>query len=153
MQKGKFSAAAIDVFVRTLKNVDFPTFGKPTIPHFKLVLSRPIIAGRSSEEELVRLFGGIMKSLDKLMGKLYEGIHYFLFFGTVTTLIRSSSPVLVSLKFKVKQLVFLDPKLNTEMKDNLVNVIMCIPAILYFYLLKSASCICFNNADSSFHIK
>lgn len=41
MQKGKFSAGAADL-VRTLKKVDFPTFGTPTIPTFKFVPTRPI---------------------------------------------------------------------------------------------------------------
>lgn len=41
MQKGKFSAAAA-LFVSTLKNVDFPTFGSPTMPHFSEVPNRPI---------------------------------------------------------------------------------------------------------------
>lgn len=41
VQKGKFSAAAWD-FVSTLKNVDFPTLGIPTIPILRLVPTRPI---------------------------------------------------------------------------------------------------------------
>jgi hypothetical protein len=41
VQKGKFSAAAWD-FVSTLKNVDFPTLGIPTIPTLRLVPTRPI---------------------------------------------------------------------------------------------------------------
>lgn len=41
VQNGKFSAAA-ELFVRTLKNVDFPTLGTPTIPTLRLVPTRPI---------------------------------------------------------------------------------------------------------------
>lgn len=41
VQKGKFSAAA-ELLVRTLKNVDFPTLGTPTIPTRRLVPTRPI---------------------------------------------------------------------------------------------------------------
>jgi hypothetical protein len=37
VQKGKFSAG-IDDFVKTLKKVDFPTFGRPTIPVKKMVI-------------------------------------------------------------------------------------------------------------------
>ena len=32
VQKGKLAVCALDVFVRALKRVDFPTFGSPTIP-------------------------------------------------------------------------------------------------------------------------
>merc|ERR1719278_294490 len=60
VQNGKFSAAAIDVLVRTLKNVDFPTFGKPTIPHFRFVLRRPMMAGRCSSS-CPFFFGGILR--------------------------------------------------------------------------------------------
>lgn len=41
VQKGKFSAAAW-LFVNTLKNVDFPTLGIPTMPTFKFVPTLPI---------------------------------------------------------------------------------------------------------------
>lgn len=41
VQNGKFSAAA-SLLVRTLKNVDLPTFGIPTIPTFKFVPTRPM---------------------------------------------------------------------------------------------------------------
>jgi hypothetical protein len=34
VQNGKFAACAF-AFERQLKSVDFPTLGKPTIPHFK----------------------------------------------------------------------------------------------------------------------
>lgn len=54
MQKGKFSAGAAD-FVRTLKNVDLPTFGTPTMPTFKLVPTRPISGFCSGSA----FFGGI----------------------------------------------------------------------------------------------
>merc|ERR1719220_1296067 len=40
VQKGKFSAAACDL-VRTLKKVDLPTLGRPTMPIFRLVPRRP----------------------------------------------------------------------------------------------------------------
>ena len=35
--KGKLAANAL-AFVSALNNVDFPTFGNPTIPHFKAIL-------------------------------------------------------------------------------------------------------------------
>ena len=35
VQKGKFSACALLEFVKALNKVDFPTFGKPTIPQRK----------------------------------------------------------------------------------------------------------------------
>lgn len=57
VQKGKFSAGAADL-VRTLKKVDFPTFGTPTIPILKLVPGLPmsgLISGCSA------FFGGILK--------------------------------------------------------------------------------------------
>jgi len=41
VQKGKFSAATA-LLVRTLKKVDFPTFGTPTMPTFRFVPTRPI---------------------------------------------------------------------------------------------------------------
>ena len=41
MQKGKFSAVAEDL-VSTLKKVDLPTLGSPTMPTFRLVPTRPI---------------------------------------------------------------------------------------------------------------
>jgi hypothetical protein len=41
VQNGKFSAAA-SLLVRTLKNVDLPTFGIPTIPTFRFVPTRPM---------------------------------------------------------------------------------------------------------------
>src|SRR5690606_16126954 len=36
VQKGKFADCAF-AFERQLNRVDFPTFGKPTIPHFKAI--------------------------------------------------------------------------------------------------------------------
>lgn len=57
VQKGKFSAGAA-LFVITLKNVDFPTFGTPTIPTRKLVPTRPINGFRSGSSIF---FGGILK--------------------------------------------------------------------------------------------
>src|SRR2546421_10967369 len=33
-------------FVKALNNVDFPTFGKPTIPHFKLMTASQRQAGK-----------------------------------------------------------------------------------------------------------
>lgn len=44
MQNGKFSAEAW-LLVSTLKKVDFPTFGNPTIPIFKEVPNLPMIGG------------------------------------------------------------------------------------------------------------
>jgi hypothetical protein len=38
VQKGKFAACAL-AFDKQLNNVDFPTFGKPTIPHFNAIIS------------------------------------------------------------------------------------------------------------------
>ena len=37
VQKGKFAASAFLDFVKALKVVDLPTFGRPTIPHLKLI--------------------------------------------------------------------------------------------------------------------
>jgi hypothetical protein len=34
VQNGKFAACALE-FDKQLNKVDFPTFGNPTIPHFK----------------------------------------------------------------------------------------------------------------------
>ena len=39
VQKGKFSAAAILVLVRTLKNVDFPTLGNPKYRQFNHIVA------------------------------------------------------------------------------------------------------------------
>jgi hypothetical protein len=36
VQKGKFADCAF-AFDKQLKSVDLPTFGKPTIPHFKAI--------------------------------------------------------------------------------------------------------------------
>ena len=36
VQKGKLAAWALIALVKVLNKVDFPTLGKPTIPHFKL---------------------------------------------------------------------------------------------------------------------
>ena len=36
VQKGKFADCAL-AFERQLKRVDFPTFGNPTIPHFRAI--------------------------------------------------------------------------------------------------------------------
>jgi len=38
VQNGKLAACALLEFVRALKSVDLPTFGKPTIPHLKLII-------------------------------------------------------------------------------------------------------------------
>jgi hypothetical protein len=38
VQKGKFADCAF-AFDKQLNKVDFPTFGKPTIPHFKAIIS------------------------------------------------------------------------------------------------------------------
>lgn len=46
VQKGKFSAGAA-LLVKTLKNVDLPTFGTPTMPILKFVPIRPINGLRS----------------------------------------------------------------------------------------------------------
>jgi len=61
VQKGKFSAAAW-LLVRTLKKVDFPTFGIPTIPIFKLVPTRPISGFRSGSSGF---FGAMLDIRDK----------------------------------------------------------------------------------------
>ena len=37
VQNGKFSAWALLEFVNALNKVDFPTFGRPTMPHRKLI--------------------------------------------------------------------------------------------------------------------
>lgn len=57
VQNGKLEAAAA-LFVKTLKNVDFPTFGTPTMPTRKLVPTRPINGFRSGSSTF---FGGILK--------------------------------------------------------------------------------------------
>uniref|UniRef100_A0A182QSV7 Uncharacterized protein n=1 Tax=Anopheles farauti TaxID=69004 RepID=A0A182QSV7_9DIPT len=57
VQKGKFSAGAA-LFVSTLKKVDLPTFGTPTMPMRRFVPIRPIrglISGSAS------FFGGIFR--------------------------------------------------------------------------------------------
>ena len=38
VQNGKFSACAFLDVVKALNKVDFPTLGKPTIPHLKLII-------------------------------------------------------------------------------------------------------------------
>ena len=38
VQKGKFAAWALLELVKALNKVDLPTFGKPTIPHLKLII-------------------------------------------------------------------------------------------------------------------
>jgi hypothetical protein len=38
VQNGKFAACAFEELMQ-LNKVDFPTFGKPTIPHFKAIFS------------------------------------------------------------------------------------------------------------------
>ena len=37
VQNGKLAACALLEFVKALNKVDLPTFGKPTIPHFKVI--------------------------------------------------------------------------------------------------------------------
>jgi hypothetical protein len=39
VQKGKFADCAL-AFDKQLNNVDFPTFGNPTIPHFSAILKK-----------------------------------------------------------------------------------------------------------------
>lgn len=58
VQNGKFEAAAA-LFVKTLKNVDFPTLGTPTMPTRRLVPTRPINGFRSGSSTF---FGGILKT-------------------------------------------------------------------------------------------
>ena len=58
VQKGKFSAAAMEVLVRTLKKVDLPTLGRPTMPHLRLVLRRPKMTIFSSATSF--FLGGIL---------------------------------------------------------------------------------------------
>jgi hypothetical protein len=41
VQNGKFAASATVEAVNALKSVDFPTFGNPTIPHLKPIISFP----------------------------------------------------------------------------------------------------------------
>ena len=38
VQNGKLAACALLELVKALNNVDLPTFGKPTIPHFKVII-------------------------------------------------------------------------------------------------------------------
>lgn len=61
VQKGKFSAGA-ELFVNTLKNVDLPTLGTPTIPTRKFVPTRPINGFFSGSSTL--FFGAIWKILE-----------------------------------------------------------------------------------------
>ena len=58
VQNGKFSAAAMLVLVRTLKKVDLPTLGRPTIPHLRFVPMRPISTCFSSSTFF--FLGGIL---------------------------------------------------------------------------------------------
>ena len=56
VQKGKFSACACDL-VSTLKKVDLPTFGRPTMPTLRLVPTRPI---RGFTSGAAGFLGGIL---------------------------------------------------------------------------------------------
>lgn len=62
VQKGKFSAAAW-LLVSTLKNVDLPTLGTPTMPTFKFVPTRPISGFFSGSSTF---FGGILKLYNEI---------------------------------------------------------------------------------------
>ena len=44
VQKGKLAACAL-ALDRQLKSVDFPTLGKPTIPHFNDISSKVLFTG------------------------------------------------------------------------------------------------------------
>ena len=60
VQNGKFSAG-IAQFVSALYNVDFPTFGMPTMPTFRLDENRPKDHGpRGSSSTASFFFGGIL---------------------------------------------------------------------------------------------
>ena len=61
VQKGKFSVAAIEDLVKTLKKVDFPTFGNPTMPHLRLVPIRPMRTIFSSATSF--FLGGIVAEI------------------------------------------------------------------------------------------
>jgi len=63
VQKGKFSAWALLEFVNALNKVDFPTFGKPTMPHRKLIYLLFMVLENNSnflsnkiDKELIILF-------------------------------------------------------------------------------------------------
>lgn len=70
VQKGKFSAAAIEVLVNTLKKVLLPTLGSPTIPHLRLVPILPMITIFSSLSSF--FLGGIFTALRFCEGDLNE---------------------------------------------------------------------------------
>lgn len=59
VQNGKFSAG-IAQFVNALYKVDFPTFGMPTMPTFKLLEKRPNDHGPRGSSSTSFFFGGIL---------------------------------------------------------------------------------------------
>lgn len=63
VQKGKFSAATA-LLVNTLKNVDFPTLGTPTMPMRSVVPTRPINGFLSGS---ATFFGGMLQQMRKFI--------------------------------------------------------------------------------------
>ena len=54
VQKGKFAACAL-ALLKQLNKVDFPTLGKPTIPHFKAILIKKVIKLICKDTNLTKL--------------------------------------------------------------------------------------------------
>jgi hypothetical protein len=54
VQKGKFAACAL-ALLKQLNKVDFPTLGKPTIPHFKAILIKEVIKLICKDTNLTKL--------------------------------------------------------------------------------------------------
>lgn len=79
MQNGKFSAAAW-LLVSTLKKVDLPTFGIPTIPTLRFVPTRPINGFFSGSSTF---FGGILQMKYPRLSVVYIKFHiWFILFIT-----------------------------------------------------------------------
>ena len=67
VQNGKFSAAASAVFVKRLNKLLFPTFGKPTMPIFRVFFTRPNRAAVSGRCSSFFFGGGILFALLRLL--------------------------------------------------------------------------------------
>lgn len=63
VQKGKFSAGA-ELFVRTLKNVDLPTFGTPTMPTRRFVPTRPMMGFFSGSSGFLGAIVRVVQQVD-----------------------------------------------------------------------------------------
>jgi len=106
VQKGKFSAGA-ELLVNTLKNVDLPTFGTPTMPTRKFVPTRPINGFFSGSSTF---FGGILKI------KLIEKDHCFK---------KYSSNRLKSIKEVKCREKIIDKRLEIKILSILIGKILC----------------------------